>query len=406
MGGGSDRIAIVGAGQAGGRAAVALRRAGYAGEILLFGSEALLPYERPPLSKAVLLGAEQAGSALVHSADDYREAEVVLRLSSRVARIDPAARQVELADGETFAWSRLILATGVRPRRLPMVSRDAVSYLRDHEDAERLKDRLSRAQGRLAIVGAGFIGLEVAASARCLGWDVTVVEQAPACLSRVMPSPSAALLAGLHRKSGVDVRCGVRIARADDRAGGHRLSFDDGSEINADLVVVGIGSEPEMGLAVAAGLSCGDGIIVEEDCRTDHPDIFAIGDVACAPNRWAGRRLRLESWDNAERQAERVACAVMGLPLPSDLPPWFWTDQYDWNVQMIGLPSHGDKLAVREGDAPGQSIHGYYRDDRLIAAILFNSGRDRRALTRLIAEGGAIAPPDFVDLRQPLRVAA
>ncbi|RED13349.1 NAD(P)/FAD-dependent oxidoreductase [Parasphingopyxis lamellibrachiae] len=383
-----ERTVIIGAGQAGGRAAVALRANGYGGEIILVGQEARAPYERPPLSKEVLLGAAQAGAALVNPESVYHENSIELRLDMPVRWINSATRELTFMDGDRLGFQRLILATGARARRLEWPGSEAAKpyYLRTCDDAEVLRRTLSGRQGDIAIIGGGFIGLEVAASARQLGWTVTVIELGQQCLERVLPSASARVLVDLHERHGTRFRWGASVKETKETNSRIRLLLNDDESLNVDVVVVGIGSEPNMKLAEAAGLECGNGILVDDQCRTSVSDIYAIGDAAIAPNRWFGKPARLESWENAERQAEQVARVICGLPTTNDAPPWFWTDQFDRNVQIVGVPTDEDQMTVEPGKTPDQYVHLYSRGDVITGAVLFNSGRRRRALSRQMSE--------------------
>jgi NADPH-dependent 2,4-dienoyl-CoA reductase/sulfur reductase-like enzyme len=401
-----SHIVIIGAGQAGARAALALREQQFNGAITLVGDEPYPPYERPPLSKDVLVGRAGATDALVHPESGYSAAGIRLLTGRPVRALDTAGRRVLLADGGNIAYDKLILATGARARalELPGAQLPGVHCIRSAPDAAGLRAALLGGARKLVVIGGGFVGLEAAASARSLGLEVTILEQASICLGRVLPAASAQVLADLHCSKGVRIQCGAVV---DAVVGEHAVAgvrSRGGEVLEADIVVAGIGSVPNIELAKSAGIACGDGVLTDFCGRTSQPDIFAIGDVAQFQSAWShGRALRLESWDNAERQARLVADVLIGRE-PSDTePPWFWTDQYDWNVQMIGLPSEADSLEVRPGGAAHQVSHLYMRGNRLCAAVLFNRGRERRPLTRLIAEALPLNPAQLTDPAMDLR---
>ncbi|MBY8821966.1 NAD(P)/FAD-dependent oxidoreductase [Sphingomonas colocasiae] len=378
-----ERIVIVGAGQAGGRAASELRGLGFAGSITILGDEARLPYERPPLSKVVLAGDARAEDAPVNPAAFYEEQGIELRLDDPACAIDRAGSAVSLGSGETIPYDRLILATGVRPRALRVAGADmaGIFSLRTAADAERIGASLATARS-VAIVGGGFVGLEVASLASARGLPVTVIERAGRCLSRVVPPLAAGRIAARHLERNVRIRCDAEIAAITGDGRVEHIELADGERVAADLVIVGIGSRPQDDLALAAGLACADGVLVDARGRTSDPAIHAIGDVA---RHGAGRH---ESWQNAEHGAARAASSIMGLPLPADDAPWFWTDQQGWNVQLVGAFVDGDD--VREVSlGPESFVHLHVRDGRLAGAVLFNAGRERRKLTRMIGQAAS-----------------
>lgn len=378
-------VVIVGAGQAGGAAADALRTAGYEGPITLIGDETLPPYERPPLSKDVLLGRAAAEQTFLFALDHYDAIGVTLELGVSVEAIDRAARTVRLADGRTFPYGALILATGARARRLAMPGGEGerVHYLRTHADAGRLKDGIV-AGGRILIVGAGFIGLEVASSARSLGAEVVVVEAGERPLARLLPPGFSDWMTHLHEAQSVTIRCGRSLVAIRETDGGVAIELDDGSVLEGDQLVVGIGAIPNVELAEAAGLECRDGIVVDEECRTSDPGIFAIGDVARHVDPLFAREWRLESWRNALLQAAKVANAIVGAPLPAAEAPWFWTDQYQRNIQIAGVPDASLTLVERGDQAAGAYI-AFYLDGAMVSgAIGVDAGRDMRIARDLI----------------------
>lgn len=369
-GGAGAPFVIVGAGQAAASAVQSLRKRGYGGAIVLFGDEPAPPYQRPPLSKGFLGGDPPAASLSVLPADFYARHGIELRLGRRVVAIDRGGRQIELVDGSRQPYAKLLLATGARARCL-FKGLDGVHLLRSLADAERLRAACV-AGARMVVVGGGYIGLEVAAKARSLGLAVTLLEAAPRILNRVASPPVAAYFDALHRDRGVDLRTGVRILAMEGRDRVTAVGLADGSTVPADLVVVGVGSVANVELARDAGLAVDDGILVDETTATADPDIFAAGDVTRFPSRLYGRRLRLESVQNAIAQARTAAAAMLGVPERYDPLPWFWSDQYDSKLQIAGLSDGHDRRNVDGDPRKGRFAVEYWRDGRLIAVDTVN----------------------------------
>ena len=322
-------LIIVGAGHAGGRAALTLREEGYTGRLILIGDEAHLPYERPPLSKGLLQGSiDLAGCSLC---DEARLAELDIEhiAGNPVRQLDPAQQRLQLADGQWLAYAGLLLATGGRARRLPQAQAN-VLYLRTHDEALALKAAL-RPGARLVVVGGGFIGLEVAATARSLGCDVTLLEAGPRLAGRVLPPVISEALLDVHRLHGVEVRLNVALESIDADA----VVLVDGQRLPCDLVVVGIGMQPNIELAAAAGLDVGQGIRVDAHLRTSAPNVYAAGDVC--EFRLDGEYQRQETWRNAEAQGRHAALNLLGRELAFESLPGFWSDQYDWGLQTVGV---------------------------------------------------------------------
>jgi 3-phenylpropionate/trans-cinnamate dioxygenase ferredoxin reductase subunit len=393
------RIVIVGAGQAGGRAAKTLRGEGFAGRVTLIGLEPHLPYERPPLSKSVLAGAATVESAYLFKPPDFAALDLDFRPGVRATRIDRSARAVHLEDGNSVAYDKLILATGGEARRLPVPGGDGprVHYLRTVEESLAIRTALGAGR-RLAVVGGGWIGLEVAATARKSGTEVTVLEALDRLCARAAPPALSAFLRALHERHGVTIRTSCGVKAIEDRgAHGMRLALGDGSTLDADAVVVGIGLVPQTGLAREAGLEVGDGILVDEQCRTSDPAILVAGDCANMPLACLGRRVRLESWANAQNQAIVAAKSALGQDVRYDELPWFWSDQYDANTQILGLPAHWPDPLAR-GDAQGASFSLFYLDGEKISAVIsINAPRDLRAAKRLMQAGRAVRAADLAD---------
>jgi len=387
--GDSRCFVMVGGGQAGGRAAEALRAAGFEGRIVLLAGEPHRPYERPPLSKGLLTGEAGAESAFLRPESYYAEQEIELHRGCRVTGLDPAAYRLSLADGTSLAYDRLLLATGSRLRRLPLPGADlaGVHYLRDLDDATRLRAAV-QGDGPVVVVGGGYIGLEVAAAARKCGRAVTVLEAADGLLRRQVAPALGDWVARLHAGHGVQVRTGVPVARFEGEGAVAAVTCADGSRYPAATVVVGVGVVPETALAEAAGLAVDDGIVVDACGRTSDPDIFAAGDVTRHPNAVLGRRVRLESWQNAELQAAAAGRSMAGVETPYNAVPWFWTDQYDANLQMIGLPETWDSLVWRGDPAHETAFTLFYLDGgRVVGANAVNRGKDIAPARRLIESG-------------------
>jgi 3-phenylpropionate/trans-cinnamate dioxygenase ferredoxin reductase subunit len=381
----NDRgMVIVGAGQAGGRAALTLREEGYDGRIVLLGAEPSPPYERPPLSKAYLTGGRVADDFTFAKTPALAAAGIEFRPGCVVVAIDRGSRTVRLEGREPIPYAKLLLATGREPRRLPVDGAVAARllYLRDLSDADRLRQAL-RPGARLAIVGGGFIGLEVAASAVALGCRPTVIELLPRLLSRAGPAPLAAFLQARHAAAGVELLLGARLREIAASGEGLELALEDGRVIAADAVLVGIGAAPRTSLAEAAGLPVDGGIVVDATLATADPDIFAAGDVCAFPHRMAAGLLRLECWQNADAQGALAARNVLGAGEAYRDVPWFWSDQYELTLQMAGLPERGDVTVERAVGDDGRMLFHFDGGCRLVGV----SGVGPSALARELRIG-------------------
>ena len=398
------RIVIVGAGHAGGRAAEALRGAGFKGEVLLIGEERHPPYERPPLSKELLAGTIEIEKIYVRPPAWYGDNGIALRLGTRVGEIDRGARRLRLEGAGSEAYDLLLLTTGARARMLrgPGAEHRHVLYLRDIDHTLALRPRLGPG-ARVAVIGAGFIGLEAAAIARKSGAAVTVIELAPQPLGRVAAPEIGAFFADLHREHGVELHLSTGVAAIEENGDGLRIVTADGGAIEADLALAGIGAVPNTELAQAAGLAIEDGIVVDEFGRTSDPAIFAAGDVTRHFNPILGRRIRLEAWQNAQNQAIAVAKVMAGGTQPFAEVPWFWTDQYDVNLQMAGAPERWDALVHRPGANPRSFTLFYLQESRVVAANTINNPRDMRFAKMLIERGRVIDPACLADPAQKLQ---
>ena len=382
----AQAFVIVGAGLAGAKAAEALRGSGYDGQISLIGAEEHLPYERPPLSKDYLTGKADRDSVFVHDQTWYRQHDIDLRLGSPVAAIDRAARQVRLADGARLPFGKLLLTTGSRPRQLAGVT--GVHYLRTLDDSDRLKEILATGS-HLAVIGAGWIGLEIAAAARQAGLQVTVLETLELPLLRVLGREMAQVFADLHRSAGVDLRVGVRIEEiisTGSTATGVRLA--DGTLIGADAVLAGIGATPRTELAEQAGLEIGNGIVTSAALRTSDPDIFAAGDVASAFHPLLGHHLRVEHWANALKQPAVAAAAMLDRDARYEELPYFYTDQYDLGMEYLGHVNGGyDQIVVR-GDLEAREFIAFWlKDGRVLAGMNVNIWDVTDSIKNLILSG-------------------
>ncbi len=389
----SGRIVIVGAGQAGGRGAEALRAHGFGGEILLIGNEAFRPYERPPLSKELLLGTASDEKPFLQPSTYYEDRKIALRTGAHVTEIDRANQRLRIEGGSTEPYDLLLLATGNRAKPLNSAASalPPLMYLRDMRDAFRLRETLSR-RSRIAILGAGFIGLEVAAAALAKGNHVTVFEMADQPLARVVAPEIGAYVADLHQSRGVSIHTGARIQLIEERKSEIVLQTEEGKQYCADVVVVGIGAVPNIELARACGLQTDNGIVVDEFGRTSDPHIFAAGDVTCHYNPILDRRIRLEAWQNAQNQSIAVAKIMAGGSEPFAEVPWFWSDQYEMNLQIAGVPASWDMAVRREGPRAGAFTVFYLGNGRVVGAIAVNNGRDMKAAKGLIAKRQAVDP--------------
>jgi 3-phenylpropionate/trans-cinnamate dioxygenase ferredoxin reductase subunit len=386
---------VVGGNLTGGAAVGTLREQGFEGRIVLVGAESHLPYERPPLSKEYLRGEQDLASIFVRPADWYREHDVDARLGARATRIDPRGRRVVLEGGEELEYDRLLLATGARPRRIDAPESDRILYLRTIEDADRLKALLDRIR-HLVVVGGGFIGAEVAASARTLGKEVTIIEAAPVPMARALGEEMGRVYEGIHRDHGVRFHTGEGVASMEaSTGGGVVVTTVSGRVVEGDAAVIGVGVAPRTELAEAAGLEVDNGVVVDPACRTSAEGVFAAGDVANHDHPLFGR-IRVEHYDNALKMGAFVAGAMLGEEAPFQDPHWFWSDQYDENLQYGGFATSWDRIQIR-GSVEGRDFSAFYLKDGVIKAALgLNRGKDVRRAMKLIA---ARARPDPQALR-------
>jgi len=406
-----DRAIVVGAGVAGAEAAIALRRQGFAGPITLLGAERHRPYQRPPLSKSYLAGAATVDSLFAKPDAAYEKAGIEIACGTRVEAIDRAARTIMLSDGRTLAYRALILALGGRARSLSAVLKGIPASLanlhsiRTLDDVDRLKPQLAPRK-RMVIVGGGYVGLEIAAVATKLGLEVCVLERLPRVLARVTAPQVSAFYEKIHREAGVQVHTGVEIAGLElDPTGEHiqAISLGDGRSIPADIVIAGVGMVPNVELAKRAGLAVSDGIVVDGEARTDDPAVFAIGDCSCRPCIGQADRMRLESVPNALEQARTAAAAICSKPLVASGVPWFWSDQYDLKLKMVGLAQGHDRMLMR-GSPEQRSFSAFYmKGERILAVDTVNRVPEFMLAKRLVAEKITVDADRLVDDAVPLK---
>lgn len=374
---------IVGANLCGGTAVHTLRQEGFDGRIVLVGGEDALPYERPPLSKEYLRREQSLDSLFLQPSSWYETNRVELRLGTRATAVDSGSRAVELSDGERLEYDAVLLATGGRPRKLPGEPLERVLYLRTIGDADRIRSELEPGR-HLVVVGAGFIGAEVAASARTLGLEVTCLEMLDVPLERALGREMGRLYAEIHREHGVELRTGEGVESIEQTDGGVVVRTTLGASIEGDAVVVGVGIEPNIELGESAGAKIDNGIVVDEFCRTTVGGVFAAGDIA---NHWHpvfGRHVRVEHFDNAIKHGAAAARNMMGRAEPYDDPHWFWSDQYDHNLQYSGYAARWDQIVVRGSTEERNFVAFYLEDGVVLAALGLNRGKDVRRAMKLI----------------------
>ncbi len=400
----SSTIVIIGGGQAGAQAIDTLRREGYGGRLVLIGDEPQLPYQRPPLSKKYLAGEMAADRLVFRHRSYYEEHKVELKLGRRAARIDAAVRRIEMADGELLSYDRLLLGLGAESRTLtcPGGALPGVHYLRNLEDVARIQPNI-KPQGRIVIIGGGYIGLETAATCRAMQCEVTVLEMADRIMNRVVAPSVSQYYADEHRRHGVNILCDMRVVRLEGTARVERVVCADGSSHAADMVIVGIGAIASTALAGAAGLACDNGIVVDEFCRTSDPAIFAAGDCTNHPSLRYGRRVRLESVDNAFEQAKAAALNLMDRTVAHDRVPWFWSDQFDNKLLIVGLAQDYDRQVLRGDPATRSFCVCYLKGWELLAVEAINHSKDYMAARKLIAERALLNPDKLADIALPLK---
>jgi 3-phenylpropionate/trans-cinnamate dioxygenase ferredoxin reductase subunit len=395
---------IVGAGMAGAKAAETLREEGFDGRIVLVGADPERPYERPPLTKGYLLGDSPRDEAFVHPPTFYAEHDVELEAGTEVTALDLGARSATLGDGRTLGFDRLLLATGAVPRVPPIAGTelDGVHVLRTLAHSDALRERLAEG-ANVAVIGAGWIGCEVAAAARTRGAEVTLIEQTATPLEGVLGPELGGFFADVHARHGVHLEMGARVERIEGSGRVEAVTLQGGTRIACDTVVIGVGVAPETRLAEAAGLEVENGIAADEHLRTGHADVFVAGDAANALRPRYGRRVRVEHWANALEQGPAAARSMLGGSDPFDELPYFFTDQYDVGMEYVGLHAPGDRVVIR-GEPADRALHAFWLDGagRLTAAMHVNEWDATEHLKRLVGAAAAPDPQRLADPEQPL----
>jgi 3-phenylpropionate/trans-cinnamate dioxygenase ferredoxin reductase component len=405
-----EPFVIVGGGLAGAKAAETLRAEGFDGAVVLVAGEPEVPYERPPLSKDYLLGKADRDNPRVHPAGWYGENDVDLRIGVRVAQLDVAGHRLTLDTGEQLGYAKLLMATGSSARHIPVpgADLDGVRYLRTFADADRLLADFSGGGKRVVIIGAGWIGLEVAAAARHHGNDVTIVEPQPSPLHAVLGPEMGRVFARLHRDHGVNLFTDtvVREFRGTDGRV-ESVATDQFAALEADVVVVGVGAAPNVDIAAAAGLEVDNGIVTDDALRTSAPDVFAAGDVASAFSPLYGRQVRVEHWANALNQGPAAARSMLGQPVSYDRVPYFYTDQYDLGMEYSGLGGPGDTVVTRGKPEDGAFIAFWLQDGRVTAGMNVNVWDVTDPIQQLIRSRRQVPVASLTDPDTPLeRLAA
>ena len=402
-----NAMVIVGASLAGARAAETLRNEGFDGPVTLIGAEDETPYERPPLSKDYLMGKHGRDKLYVQPREWYGENNVDLRLSTIVTGVDPAAQEIVLDDDSRIGYSKLLIATGSSPRRvqIPGADLEGVLYLREVQDSDRIRTAFERSS-RVAVIGGGWIGLETASAARTAGDEVSVLEMAELPLLRVLGREVAEVFAKLHTDHGVDLRTGVQVAEITGSGGAaNGVRLRDGTHVEADVVIVGIGITPNTGLASGAGLKVDNGIVTDAALRTSVPGIFAAGDVANAFHPLFGRNIRVEHWANARHQPVAAAKAMLGQDVAYDRVPYFYTDQYDLGMEYAGYVEPDDYAeVVFRGDVPGREFVAFWlsSDGRVLAGMNVNIWDVNDAISALVRSAKPVTKDALTDSSVPL----
>lgn len=399
----NQRVVIAGAGHAAGQLVASLRQHKFEGQIVLVGDEPYLPYQRPPLSKKFLAGEMDAERLYVKPASFYEEAGVELHLDSTITAIDRENKRLHLADDD-IAYDKLVLALGSRVRQLPVEGTNlkGVHYLRSIADVEGIRGNMEPGR-RLVVIGAGYIGLEVAAVAQQAGLDVTVIEMADRVMSRVVSPEISDFYQIEHTNQGVRLRLSTGVTALNGKKRVKSVTTTDGDDLRADLVVIGVGIQPNTELATDAGLAVDNGIVVDNHCITSDPDIFAVGDCTSHPNAIYGRQMRLESVHNAVEQAKTAAANICGGDVSYSQVPWFWSDQYDLKLQIAGLSEGHDDVVIRGNPAKRTFSCLYLAEGRLIAVDAINAPRDFVQSKQLIADHAEIDASKLADTEIALK---
>jgi 3-phenylpropionate/trans-cinnamate dioxygenase ferredoxin reductase subunit len=399
-----SKFVVIGGGHAAGQAVASLRQDGFDGAIDVIGDEPYVPYQRPPLSKQYLSGEQTIERVYLRAAAFYTERKINLHLGVRGERIDPRTRVVALSNGKTLPYDKLLIATGSRARHLNIQGHQlaGIHYLRTIDDVDAIRAEFGPGK-RITIAGGGYIGLEVASVAVVAGLAVTVLEMEDRILKRVTTAAMSAFYHGLHTSRGVVIRTSTKVSGFEGRDRVEAVLTEAGERIPADLVIVGVGIIPNTEIASAAGLACDNGILVDDHCRTSDPDIYAAGDCTNHPNALLGRRLRLESVPNAMEQA-RVATANMnGGDATYASIPWFWSDQYELKLQMVGFSADGDVAVTRGDPAANQFATFYLKNGVVVAVDAVNSPREFMASRQMVDKRAKPDPAKLADSKVPLK---
>lgn len=397
-------VVVIGAGQAASQLVASLRTESYGGPITVVGEEAFPPYQRPPLSKKFLSGEMEEERLYIRPPEFYAQADTAMMLGVRAERVDLAARTVALSDGAELPYETLVFATGSKVRTLKIPGSDlpGIHYLRGIDDVNAIRPAF-QAGKRIVIVGGGYIGLEVAAVAAKRGLSVTVVEALERCLQRVTSKPISDFFEGVHRAEGVTILTSTGVQGFEQAADGTLVVKTAGPDLPADLVVAGIGIIPDCEVAQGCGLVCDNGIVVDEHARASDASVFAIGDCSNHPNPLLGRRLRLESVQNAIDQAKIAALAIVGRPKPYAEVPWFWSDQYDLKLQIAGISMLGDEVVLRGDPATRKFAAFYLRDGHVAAVDAINAVPEYMVARTLIAQKKPVDAARLADLSVPMK---
>ena len=400
----TNRVVIAGAGHAAGQVVASLRQHKFDGQVVLVGDEPHLPYQRPPLSKKFLSGDMAAERLYVKPESFYDDPAITLQLDTPIIAIDRDKKCLQVENREDIGYDKLVIATGSRVRRLPIEGADlkGVHYLRSIADVDGIREGMDAGK-KIVIIGAGYIGLEVAAVAQQAGLGVTVIEMADRVMSRVVSPETSDFYQIEHTERGVRFRLSTGVSSLNGKKRIKSVTTSEGEEIPADLVVIGVGIQPNTELATSAGLDTDNGIVVDDHCQTSDPSIFAVGDCTSHPNAIYDRRLRLESVHNAVEQAKTAAANICGLDVTYAQVPWFWSDQYDLKLQIAGLSEGYDDVVIRGNPAERSFSCLYLRDGRLIAVDAINAPRDFVQSKQLIADRAEIAKERLADPATPLK---
>ena len=401
----TDKCLIIGASHAAAQLVLSLRQEGWQGEIAVISEEEALPYHRPPLSKDFLSGDKTLDDLLIRPAQAYADADIRFALGTRATRIAPEEKLVYTENGDAYDYSKLVIATGAKVRRLPVPGADlpGIHYLRNFADVEAIQARVAAGK-RAVIIGGGYIGLETAASLTKKGMSVTVIEAMPRILQRVTAPVMSEFYARVHREEGVTIIEGEAVSAIGEEGGVLTVNTAEGSAIEAEIVIVGIGVEPCTELAATAGIDCNNGIVVDEHGATSVPDIYAAGDVTWHYNPIYDRHLRLESVPNATEQSKIVAAAICDKPKAYNSLPWFWSDQFDLKLQIAGLSEGYDDIVLRGDKDSGRSFAAFYfAGDRLLAVDAVNRPQEFMLARRLIPMGTSLDKAKLADDTVPVK---